>query len=62
MPLGVPGELYVGGEKLARGYLNRTDLTESKFVPDPFREDGMCRENQFSIVATLKFTVPEPMS
>jgi amino acid adenylation domain-containing protein len=36
MPIGEPGELYVGGDCLARGYLNRPELTAEKFIQNPF--------------------------
>ena len=37
MPIGVPGELHIGGLGIARGYLNRPELTVEKFIDNPFK-------------------------
>ena len=41
LPAGVPGELHISGGGVARGYLNRTNLTAERFVPDPFNSGSL---------------------
>src|SRR5712692_6319059 len=41
--MGESGELYIGGDGVARGYLNRDDLTDERFIPDPFSADDHVR-------------------
>ncbi|WP_414584328.1 amino acid adenylation domain-containing protein [Scytonema sp. PCC 10023] len=43
VPIGVPGELYIGGFGLAKGYLNQPELTAQKFIPNPFSEEPNAR-------------------
>jgi amino acid adenylation domain-containing protein len=43
VPIGIPGEIHIGGIGLARGYLNRPSLTKEKFIPNPFSDEANAR-------------------
>src|SRR5579885_537463 len=58
MPINVPGELYIGGAGVARGYFNRPELTEQYFIPDPFV--GTSHDESGSYDEAGSYSVSEP--
>ncbi|MDQ4130301.1 MAG: amino acid adenylation domain-containing protein [Actinomycetota bacterium] len=54
VPIGTPGELYVGGAGVARGYLNRPALTADRFVPDPEGAPDQCLYRTGDLVRMLQ--------
>jgi len=52
VPVGVPGQLFIGGDGLARGYLNRPELTAKKFVPNPFEDEAASSRTGAQLYAT----------
>ncbi|MEJ6479888.1 non-ribosomal peptide synthase/polyketide synthase [Nostoc punctiforme UO1] len=63
VPIGIPGELHIAGVGLAKGYLNRPDLTTEKFIPNPFkrsREAGEQGSRGAKILPNSQSLVPSP--
>jgi acyl-CoA synthetase (AMP-forming)/AMP-acid ligase II len=54
-PAGVVGELYIGGEGVARGYLGRPELTDQRFLPHPLRSGGQARLFRTGQLARFRF-------
>lgn len=54
VPIGIVGDLYIGGDGLARGYLNRPELTAEKFIRDPFSPDPQARMYKTGDVARYR--------
>src|SRR5205823_14096272 len=54
VPVGVAGEIHIGGVGVAHGYLNRPDLTAEKFIPDPFSQEPGARLYQTGDLACYR--------
>lgn len=54
VPIGIPGELYIAGDGLARGYLNQPQLTSQQFIPNPFSNKAGARLYKTGDLATFK--------
>ncbi|GAX34041.1 non-ribosomal peptide synthetase [Nodularia sp. NIES-3585] len=59
LPIGVPGELCIGGDGLARGYLNRPDLTEDKFIPNSIPEAQLTSSKKLYKTGDLARYLPD---
>jgi thioesterase domain-containing protein/acyl carrier protein len=62
VPIGVPGELYIGGTGVARGYLNRPELTAERFIPNPFLKDEGGRRKDDKLRSANETFIPHPSS
>ena len=59
VPIGVPGELYIGGAGLGRGYLNRPELTAERFIPNPFNKEISSQKSKLYKTGDLVCYLPD---